>query len=915
MARARQLIQVTAILLATWFFLSSSAPAVLARRPPPQAAAPGTLCIPRERDALLAFKARLTDPSNLLSSWRGEDDCCRWSGVECSNQTGHVVKLQISNGYDTYMFGSDIGGEISSSLLTLRHLKQLDLSSCNFGGRPIPEFIGGLRSLTHLDLSNSYFGGRIPPHLGNLSNLISLDLTSTYKQTDFQGVASSLDLAWLSNLQKLQYLYMWHVDLHGAVDWTHAVNMLPSLVTLELHSCGLQNTMAPPLHSNLTSLESISLDSNSFDSSFGAKNLFWDLPNVRYFSMSSCGITGPIPAAAGNLTSVQSLSLDHNTFNGAVPSTFKKLNKLQVLELWDNSISGNVEDLLHILPADELQGLIPKNLAYLDLSGNKLSGVLPSDIEAPALEVLNLFKNSFSGTIPCSLFELQQLELLDISENQLNGTLPNFPGAPRSSNLTMLNLNTNNLSGEFPSYLQRCKELKFLDLAYNNFSGSIPTWIRSKLPYLAFLRLRSNMFSGGIPVELTRMKGIKYLDIASNNISGNMPLLLGNLIAMAHTPDEQGGFFKTVTFQPRGDYKWTSGFTDSLLVVTKGQQLEYTTGIAYMVNIDLSCNSLTGQIPQEIGKLVALKSLNLSWNHLSGIIPQTIGELRAVESFDLSHNELSGEIPTSLADLTSLARLNLSYNNLTGAIPSRNQLRALDDQASIYIDNPNLCGSPVSRNCPGTETTPRAPEDQHEGMSDVLSLYLGIGTGFGVDALVILTSASPKMKPGFDPTKGGRPEFYYEDGAYPEQVDWIGQRNQIDATKAAGVKHIVLVGSMGGTNPNHPLNSLGNGNILIWKRKSEQYLADSGVPYTIIRPGGLQDKDGGVSELIVGKDDELLQTDTKAIPRADVAEVCVQALQYEEVKFKAFDLASKPEGVGTPTKDFKALFSQVTARF
>lgn len=33
--------------------------------------------------------------------------------------------------------------------------------------------------------------------------------------------------------------------------------------------------------------------------------------------------------------------------------------------------------------------------------------------------------------------------------------------------------------------------------------------------------------------------------------------------------------------------------------------------------------------------------------------------------------------------------------------------------------------------------------------------------------------------------------------------------------KAAGVKQIVLVGSMGGTNLNHPLNSLGNGNILV----------------------------------------------------------------------------------------------------
>lgn len=44
------------------------------------------------------------------------------------------------------------------------------------------------------------------------------------------------------------------------------------------------------------------------------------------------------------------------------------------------------------------------------------------------------------------------------------------------------------------------------------------------------------------------------------------------------------------------------------------------------------------------------------------------------------------------------------------------------------------------------------------------------------------------------------------------------------------------------------------------------------------RPGGLLDKEGGLRELIVGKDDELLQTETRTIPRADVAEVCVQVL-------------------------------------
>ncbi|CAI0471832.1 unnamed protein product [Linum tenue] len=182
----------------------------------------------------------------------------------------------------------------------------------------------------------------------------------------------------------------------------------------------------------------------------------------------------------------------------------------------------------------------------------------------------------------------------------------------------------------------------------------------------------------------------------------------------------------------------------------------------------------------------------------------------------------------------------------------------------------------------------------------------------GVDALIILTSAVPKMKPGFDPSKGERPEFYYEEGCFPEQVDWIGQKNQIDAAKAAGVKHVVLVGSMGGTNLSNPLNSLGNGNILVCSSISISDFHDHA--FVVLLAGGLQDK-GGIRELLVGKDDELLQTETRTIARPDVAEVCLQALQYEESKFKAFDLASKPEGTGTPTTDFKALFSQITTRF
>ena len=184
----------------------------------------------------------------------------------------------------------------------------------------------------------------------------------------------------------------------------------------------------------------------------------------------------------------------------------------------------------------------------------------------------------------------------------------------------------------------------------------------------------------------------------------------------------------------------------------------------------------------------------------------------------------------------------------------------------------------------------------------------------GCQALVILTSATPKMTA--PPQPGERPQFTYEADSTPELVDYQGQKNQIDAAKAAGVEQIVLVGSMGGTNEHHPLNKMGNGNILIWKRKAEAYLVDSGIDYTIIRAGSLLNEPGGVRELLVGDNDELLNNPSDgiatSIPRGDVAETVVQALQQPSACNKAFDLISLPER-GSVTKDFAALFSQTTA--
>lgn len=192
----------------------------------------------------------------------------------------------------------------------------------------------------------------------------------------------------------------------------------------------------------------------------------------------------------------------------------------------------------------------------------------------------------------------------------------------------------------------------------------------------------------------------------------------------------------------------------------------------------------------------------------------------------------------------------------------------------------------------------------------------------GADALVIATSAVPKIKPlslipvllaKLTGKQGVRPQFTFKADQYPEQIDWLGQKAQIDAAKAAGVKKVVIISSMGGTQKDNFLNTIGNGNILVWKRKAEKYLVDSGLAYTIVHPGGLIDEEGGKRQLIIDVDDKLISEGSKyrRIPRADVAEFCVQCLLLPEADNRSVDLVSKEPGDAAPTTDFAALLKDM----
>ena len=253
------------------------------------------------------------------------------------------------------------------------------------------------------------------------------------------------------------------------------------------------------------------------------------------------------------------------------------------------------------------------------------------------------------------------MRVLDLSNNLLTGGLPDCgkeevkqrnPSSSNSSRVNSVNsysleihilrLNNNSLSGGFPLFLKRCQNLVFLDLTQNRLSGKLPTWISEGMQRLVILRLRPNNFSGHIPIEITWIFSLRILDLANNTFSGVMPRSLENLKALTTTAvaiDILDNPFQE-EFQQHVYFFSESGQSnnDSLSLVIKGQVLEYRQNAIYFMSIDLSCNKLVGQIPEELGSLLGLVNLNLSSNLLSGNIPYKIGNLRSLESLDLSNN-------------------------------------------------------------------------------------------------------------------------------------------------------------------------------------------------------------------------------------------------------------------------------------
>nr|CDM85725.1 unnamed protein product [Triticum aestivum] len=665
-------------------------------------------CVPEERDALLSFKEGVTsDPGGLLTSWRRGSDCCRWRHVRCSNQTGRVVALSLRNapgGAELDDRGNDEGalvGRISPSLLSLSRLRHLDLSRNYLEGSPdaaLPAFLGGLRSLRYLNLSGIYFSGEVPPQLGNLSRLRSLDLSSDFGTQ----LLRSSDLSWLARLPLLRHLSLSSIDMSRAPDWPRAVSMLPSLKTLYLSSCSLPSTNHWKLPAaglrNLTNLEELDLSMNHLNHP-AAYSWFWNVTSLTHINLMGTFLSGQLPNALDAMVSLEILDFSYNGNMATMPRSLRNLCNLRYLDLESSLVGGQdivklMESLPQGCPSNRLQQLYLANngighfarLSTLDLRGNYLTGHVPPQLGMLSnLTYLDISLNDLHGVLTEEHFaKMASLETLDLSQNPLLKIHVDSewktPFKLRDANFSLC------IMGPlFPAWLQWQVNLTYLDISSSGITDKLPDWFTIAFSTMDFLDMSNNSIYGELPENMEDMSLTQFF-LDSNRLTGPIPSLPRNIIYLDISMNSLSGPFPSNLGAPGLEMllMFSNGIVGHLpesichsqklivldlannLLVGELPSCSRMESLRYLL---LSNNSFSGPFPPFVQSCKNLGFLDLAWNNLSGTLPTWIGNLVQLQFVRLSYNMFSGKIPVIITKLKFLHHLNLAGNNISGSIP------------------------------------------------------------------------------------------------------------------------------------------------------------------------------------------------------------------------------------------------------
>ena len=571
-----------------------------------------TVAVEHGDRAVLAALHAATDGPHWADdeNWLGEGPLAEWRGVE-TDAFGRVVRLDLGGRRD-----GETGEWVSHGLRG-----------------PIPPELGSLSGLTSLNLRANALEGPIPPDLGNLADLEELWLDAN--------------------------------ALAGPVP--PELGSLTGLTSLSLSGNTLEGPIPPELGA-LAGLEGLWLDGNRLEGAIPPE--LGSLAGLRGLSLSDNRLKGPVPPELGGLRRLEYLYLDGNALTGALPPSLLRIGGLVRLRFERN--------------ADLCAPGTPEFMAWLDGIGQTGGGPFCNEKDRAALTALHAaaggegWTDSAGWLVEAALAvwhgvetdSLGRVATLDLTGNGLEGRLP--AGLGDLAALTALRVGDNAVSGRLPRTLLGLS-LGELDYAGTELCAPADEAFRAWLDAVAVLR--------GTGVECAPATDREILEMLHDATGGRDWIDARNWLT-----DAPLGEWRGVEVDNQGRVVelrlWDNGLA--------GPIPPELADLAHLEYLRLSENGLTGAIPPELGGLSSVTLLALNGNALSGPIPPELGGLPALEELRVENNDLSGTVPPELGGLASLRGLGLTGNpRLTGPLPA--ELASLDRLERLLAGGTGLC--------------------------------------------------------------------------------------------------------------------------------------------------------------------------------------------------------------------------------